>query len=356
MNVRTRILVLAALMALGAIGLVMALTQCEGQPAPATGTPTTQPGAPSPTPTSAAAATAPPNSTPQPATAPPTPIPEDDAPMVEVPAGEFIMGTAGEEIPRWESMRCFGSHCGYTDYVRDEWPQMTVYLDEFEIDQVEVIYARYERCVEAGVCSPSREPAPSPDHPVLVKWADADAYCRWVGKRLPTEAEWEKAARGIDGRIYPWGDEWDALWLQVTFDMAYGFKTVSVGSHPEGASPYGALDMAGNAPEWVSDLYQVYPSGRFTETSLWLGGPYVRRGAYPLSMGTADVPALHYRAADRFPGGENDLSGFRCARGPEPPVLEDVMGVSTSWGSADSPVLFCHELHEFYEFIFFSSC
>jgi formylglycine-generating enzyme required for sulfatase activity len=103
----------------------------------------------------------------------------------------------------------------------DEIPQMTVYLDAFEIDQVEVTHARYRHCVEAGICRPASDHrvelpkgyATDPcynNYPAIgVSWFDAYSYCQWVSKRLPTEAEWEKAARGTDGRHYPWGDEWE---------------------------------------------------------------------------------------------------------------------------------------------------
>jgi len=302
------------------VGVTWFIQQGRGEPS---APPTVTASAPS-------AVTAPATATITPEAASPTgvvpgPVGVDDVPMVEVPAGEFIMGSTGDEIVHWESIRLpMGG--AYSDYVRDEWPQMVVYLDEFEIDEVEVTYARYEHCVEAGVCSLPREPAPSPDHPVLVEWADANDYCQWVGKRLPTEAEWEKAARGTDGRIYPWGDEWNPSRLQITFDMDQGFQTIPVGRYPEGASPYGALDMAGNAAEWVSDVYQMYPGGRFSEAGFLTPGVYVKRGAYPSNyLGTGDRVELYYRTADRFPGDENDLSGFRCVRGSEPPVLEEVI-------------------------------
>jgi formylglycine-generating enzyme required for sulfatase activity len=245
---------------------------------------------------------------------------EDDVPMVRVPAGEFIMGSTADKIVHWESVQCVGSHGGYTDYVRDEWPQMTVYLDEFEIDQVEVTYARYERCVEAGVCSPPREPAPSPEHPVLVEWANANTYCQWVGKRLPTEAEWEKAARGTDGRTYPWGDEWDPSRLQIHYTQGEGFETAPVGSYLEGASPYGVLDIAGNAPEWTNNPYRPYPGGQLMERIEGEHNLFVARGGYHGLLGTPDPPEILYRAADRFP--RNDVSGFRCARGAAPSALE----------------------------------
>jgi formylglycine-generating enzyme required for sulfatase activity len=241
--------------------------------------------------------------------------------MVKVPSGEFIMGSTLEDIMRWEEMWVY-ARSAYNDHVRDEWPQMTVYLDEFEIDKYEVTYARYQRCVEAGVCASPRHAAESPEHPVLVEWEQAQAYCQWVGKRLPTEAEWEKAARGTDGRIYPWGNEWKPSYLKIYYENRE-FKTAPVGRYPQGASPYGALDMAGNAPEWVSDQYRAYPGGQFEEKSIYAEGPFVWRGGYHIQVFTPDPPDLHYRVADRFPGDEHSLNGLRCVRGPEPPVLEE---------------------------------
>ncbi len=111
----------------------------------------------------------------------------------------------------------------------------------------------------------ARRAAPRIYHPVTqVSWYDADAYCRWVGGSLPTEQQWEKAARGTDGRIYPWGDEFDGTLLNykdASFDGDMNFNdgfrfTAPVGSYPQGASPYGALDMAGNVWEWTADWYQ----------------------------------------------------------------------------------------------------
>jgi formylglycine-generating enzyme required for sulfatase activity len=159
--------------------------------------------------------------------------------MVCVPAGEFIMGS--------------------DEGAGDEQPMHTVHLDAFYIDETEVTNAQYQKCVEAGGCDPPVKTtfydhhADYAQHPVVyVSWSDADAYCRWAGKRLPTEAEWEKACRGTDGRTYPWGEGIDCDHAQYG---GCGGGTVPVGSKPKGASPYGALDMVGNVWEWVADWY-----------------------------------------------------------------------------------------------------
>ena len=144
-----------------------------------------------------------------------------------------------------------------------------VLLDAFWIDRTEVTKAQYQRCVEAGVCAaPSCSGTGKGDHPVVcVSWRDASKYCAWAGRRLPTEAEWEKAARGTDGRKYPWGNQ-DVVgnllnfcdincsnsWKEAAVNDGYA-ETAPVGTYLAGASPYGAWDMAGNVWEWVADWY-----------------------------------------------------------------------------------------------------
>lgn len=188
-----------------------------------------------------------------------------------VSAGDFIMG-----FPDLETTS----------------PQITVYLDAFWIDETEVTIAMYQKCVESGTCTPPRYLVwwanseheyygleMYADYPVMsVDKNQSQAYCEWVGRNLPTEAQWEKAARGTDGRTYPWGN-------YITQDYAnYGRGNegpTKVGSYHSGVSPYGAYDMVGNVFEWVADRYTPY----YYEESPLINpqGPdhgthYIRRG------------------------------------------------------------------------------
>jgi formylglycine-generating enzyme required for sulfatase activity len=200
------------------------------------------------------------------ATSLPTEVQPEEVEMVTIPAGEFEMG-------------CDPKYNGGYDCLENELPLHTVSLDAFTIDKYEVTNAQYAQCVAAGVCvapsdfsSYSRESYyEDPDYakfPVVnVNWSDAEAYCTWAGKRLPTEAEWEKAARGRMVRAYPWGD-WDpncslANSFSPTLDNFCVGDTSEVGSCPDGASPYDVMDMAGNVMEWVADWYD---EGYYTDS------------------------------------------------------------------------------------------
>ena len=272
-------------------------------------TPTPSPIPPPPTPT--------PTSTPT-----PTPVPatgHDAVELVEVPAGEFLMGSTHQQVSEYLNQNSDFFRFNSRGFLYDQTPQLTVYLDTFAIDQLEVTVERYRRCVAAGICRPvAALETLADDYPVVgVSWHDAHAYCQWVGKRLPAEAEWEKAARGVDGRWYPWGNEWGE---NRANDASYVDELKPVGSYPEGASPYGVWDMGGNAPEWVADLYGPYP-GQPDPTifSDWSVQDRVVRGR---QVGLTHRPAgPGAPAPNRWeePPDESRLStvGFRCVRGPE---------------------------------------
>jgi formylglycine-generating enzyme required for sulfatase activity/tRNA A-37 threonylcarbamoyl transferase component Bud32 len=270
-------------------------------------------GGPATTPTSApTAAVLAPTDTPVPPTNTPTPSAPLD--MVHVPAGEFIMGS--------------------DEGAGDEQPVHTVYLDAFYIDETEVTNAQFaqflneqgnqeeggvtwldignENCLITESGGQYQPKSGYSDHPVIeVSWYGANAYCQWAGKRLPTEAEWEKAARGTDERTYPWGEGIDCDHAQYS---ECGGRTVPVGSKPKGVSPYGALDMAGNVWEWVADWYDsgyyaLSPENR-PEGPASGGGRVIRGGSW-LNDG-AIVRAAHRDWFD--PVVAYYLVGFRCAR------------------------------------------
>jgi formylglycine-generating enzyme required for sulfatase activity len=272
--------------------------------------------------------------------------PLDDMVMLYVPRGEFSMGT--------------------DDGYENEKPPHTVALDDYWIDQTEVTNIMFRQFVDATgyrtdaesldkslVYQPGKftetpkkwvkvlgadwlhPQGPDSnidgldDHPVVqISWNDAAAYCAWAGGRLPTEAEWELAARGTDGRLYPWGNQslsgtlansadsnLDAIWATTRFDDGYKF-TSPVGHYPQGVSPFGTFDMAGNAAEWVFDIYEYgfYSDSPFSNpTGPAAGYLHVLRGgqwSYNEEglRSTARIGQLHNYSID--------YSGFRCAMTP----------------------------------------
>jgi formylglycine-generating enzyme required for sulfatase activity len=226
--------------------------------------------------------------------------------MVLIAAGEFVMGSD----PRQDR------HARQV-----ERPQHPLHLPGYYLAKTPVTNAQYAAFVQAMHCAPpshwenDQAPKGKENHPVVrVSWYDAEAYCDWLGKltgkgyRLPTEAEWEKAARGDEANIYPWGDQWDAK--RCNSKESEIEDTTPVGAYPRGASPYGLLDMAGNVWEWTSSLYENYPyqqdDGRedpsSTEARVLRGGSWLNfydsaRAAYRRSY----TPAYHSR-----------IHGFRC--------------------------------------------
>ena len=242
-----------------------------------------------------------PPSLPVPAGAVARPLGGDRASMVFIPAGPFLMG-AGEEDARATAA---------------ERPQRTITLSRFWIDQYEVTNAQYRLFREATrhpASTVARDPRfNGPTQPgVGVSWEDAAAYCRWAAKRLPTEAEWEKAARGTDGRRFPWGSALADAGNPVHLG---GSQTATVGSYASGASPYGVHDMAGNVWEWVQDWYD--PGFYRKDTMLTnprgpaVGGEKVLRGGswWERDPAAARVTARHHQPPERT---HNNV-GFRCA-------------------------------------------
>lgn len=175
---------------------------------------------------------------------------------LRVEAGWFASGCV--ELPpgtkRIDAVECIGDN-----------PPRRLWVSTFEIDQLEVSVEQYSACVDAKVCTEPRykDYQESRSTPVFVRFDQAASYCSWRGQRIPTEAEWEKAARGTDGRMYPWGNERPTCaTAALTKDAAEPLgelrckrRLSSVGTHAQDRSPYGAMDMAGNAPEWTSDLF-----------------------------------------------------------------------------------------------------
>jgi formylglycine-generating enzyme required for sulfatase activity len=219
-----------------------------------------------------------------------------------IPAGEFLMGSSRER-----DRRTWGN----------EEPLHAVNLPAFWISRVPITNSQYRQFVCAtGHRIPSHWtdgeiPPAKVQHPVVfVDWFDARAFCEWAGGRLPSEAEWEKAARGTGGRIYPWGDARPNRKL-CNHNFFFG-DTLAVGSHPEGASPYGILDMAGNVWEWTSSRPGPYPYDPNDGREAQEGGIYrVLRGA---AFRTVNPPRCAFRDEGTPPTQATNFRGIRVAR------------------------------------------
>ena len=228
---------------------------------------------------------------------------------VTIPAGEFQMGSENGDD--------------------NEKPVHPVDVDEFQIGKFEVTNHQYAQCVKAGVCKGGgleyQDLAGSrlnllndvnyADHPVVVvSWLQAQTYCEWIGARLPTEAEWEKAARGADGRTFPWGNDFPALEL-LNFNSDIG-GAAQVGNYSNGVSPYGVYDMAGNVWEWVNDWYQSDYYATLGDKTSNPQGPSsgdgrVLRGGSWLNLEGNVRSALRGWS---YPSDTYSSVGFRCAR------------------------------------------
>lgn len=229
----------------------------------------------------------------------------DNAPMVLIPAGEFVMGSGAGEP--------------------DEQPPHRVYLDAFYIDRYEVTVSRYAKFLsqenpELPFLWHDATKGSNLEKPVIgIDWFDAWEYCQWAGKRLPTEAEWEKAARGTDGRIYPWGND-SPDGARSNFGKRQGKayeRLTEVGSYAHGRSLYGVDDLAGNVWEWVADRYHesYYRDSPINNPQGPDSGPLrVLRG------GAWNNQVEQLRASNRGgypPDARRNDFGFRCARDAE---------------------------------------
>jgi serine/threonine-protein kinase len=271
--------------------------------------------------------------------------PKDGMEMVYVPAGEFIMGTSDAQVDAW-----LKEYPGdKREWFKDEQPQCRVNLPGYWMGRTEVTNAQYRQFVQAtGRRAPEhwkggQVPSGLDNFPVVdVDWEDVRAYCEWAGGHLPTELQWEKAASGTDGRIFPWGNQWDNKrcrnfelitgrayasedewatavdnWMQAHDPIRKG--PTAVGSCPAGASPYGALDMAGNVRQWCADgydgeAYKRYAKGDLTPPK---SGTYkvLRGGSWLYGAPRNFRCALRYRS---LPDSRDDDFGFRCARDASP--------------------------------------
>jgi formylglycine-generating enzyme required for sulfatase activity len=236
--------------------------------------------------------------------------------MILMAGGPFNMGSEETEIRAFVAGEEEADAQTMKGAMMCETPKHEVNAPAFYIDRTEVTNAQYLKFVEeTGRTPPAHwvrgKPLPGKeDHPVVyVNWEDAEAYAKWAGKRLPTEAEWEFAARGTDGRAYPWGRKFDSS--KCNFMNPKVKATMPVGSFPDGASPSGCLDMVGNAAEWTAGGFEQYPGNRAPQPEYGQKLRVVRGGAWN------DTLAVYGRCASRRPmepGLKERGLGFRCAK------------------------------------------
>ena len=225
--------------------------------------------------------------------------------MIEIPEGLFTMGFDG------------------TQALEDERPKHQVWLPAFFMDLHEVTTAQYAAFLAAtNRLAPWQwntvELSQHSDRPVIgVDWSDADSYCRWNGRRLPTEAEWEKSARGTDGRLYPWGNRVpsnDLANFALGARFSYSQVLMPVQSYEQGKSPYGLYQMAGNVWEWVQDWY----AANYYEVSPEQSPQGPEQGQFKVLRGGSwsDLPKylLTYGRFKLSPETRNSYTGFRCAK------------------------------------------
>lgn len=238
--------------------------------------------------------------------------------MVYIPSGEFIMGSDSSDME--DFAREFGVRKG--KFFEDAKPAKKIFLEAFYIDKFEVTNREYKAFIDAtGYAAPPTwvrrgYPAGKGDHPVSnVTWFDAHAYCKWAGKRLPTEREWEKAARGPDGNLYPWGNKYS----NTKANLSKVEITAPVGSYKGDRSYYGVYDMGGNVTEWVNDWYEPYPWSKARNNDF--GKKYkVLRGGSGGSLGHYNLGKIFSRTSFRQysdPYETAEDGGFRCAKSAE---------------------------------------